>query len=642
MYPPDVYGRQEPGRAWRSYLQGMDEMKAGRYTQALAKFTLAVSYMPENAVYQRKLGEVLERLERFEEAADAYEREAAIRTKAGDVQAALVQEQRARSLRSELKVFVQAAQRRAPAAGRGLALYEPPAGLYFGAYVEEDRGVGQNNPGRFNTIIGRQHAIFFRYHRYGQPFPRNWARLAREAGAAIHLAMEPKDGLRLVQDNDYLRQFAREARAAQIPIFLRFASEMNGAWVPWHGNPQLYIERWRVVARVMREEAPNVAMVWTPNSVPVVNINDYYPGDDYVDWVGVNLYSVAYFDGDPRRPADNVNPLDLIKPIYEMYAERKPIQVSEFGATHFTAATGEDTTEFAITKMRQLYHGVQMLYPRVKNINWFSMNTITDASRPERRLNNFSLTENTRLQAAYREMLGYPYFLTQVVNGPHAAEAGKVTVPVPLADAGTLAGEITLQCWARTYDPYISRVEYTLNGKHFATETSMPYAITIDTAELTDGEQFLSVTAYDSRGRSAVTRTVSFRTSGGKKRREHTIVLTLGRNQAVVDGRTATLESPPRLVNGETLVPLRFVSQKMGAEVLWEAGRTTIRRGGQTIVLNAGESTVLVNGERRPLRQPPLTERRTTFVPLRFIAENFDANVQFKDGIVTIRIPVHN
>lgn len=637
IYPVSADAGTPSTRAWRSFQSGNQHLAAGRLEEALGEFIRAAEYMPENASYLRAVAELLERLERFEEAADAFAREAAVRRANNEIQAALVLERRASNLRSELEIFVLMDSASIPRPGREKALYEPSSGLYFGAFVEQDRNVGGNNQDHFNVLTGRQHAVFFAYHRYGRPFPHNWARIAKEAGAAIHLALEPQDGLEMVRDDEYLRQFARAAHAAQVPVFLRFASEMNGDWVPWHGNPRLYRERWRVVARVMREEAPNVAMVWTPNSVPVTNIQEYYPGDAYVDWVGVNLYSVAYFDGDRNRPAYNVNPLDLIRPVYDMFADRKPIQISEFGATHFTTATNRDVTDFAITKMLQLYHGVNMLMPRVKNINWFSMNTITDAHKYYRRLNNFSITENARLKAAYREMLGYPYFLSSVVNGPFAADEESVLVPVPLSEAGVLSGVVRLQAWAKTYDPFISRVEYSLNGKRIASPTKLPYSITIDTSTLHNGIHDLRVTAFDSRNRTAITRSFDIRTTGGLEARERTISFTLGQNTAAIDGRNVQIRQAPRLITGETFVPIRFVAEKLGANVVFRAGGVTITSGNRSIVLTPGQTAATVNGVSHQLNRAAFAENGVTFVPLRFIAQAFGANVQFAAGRITIR-----
>ncbi|WP_096202386.1 hypothetical protein [Bacillus sp. FJAT-45350] len=103
--------------------------------------------------------------------------------------------------------------------------------MYFGTYIEQDQ-ISRTSQGNkykaFNQLTGKQHSIFFTYHRYRTPFPSGFAQAAKEAGAAIHLAMGPDNGLSEVQDNAYLRQFATDAKASGVPIFLRFASEMNG------------------------------------------------------------------------------------------------------------------------------------------------------------------------------------------------------------------------------------------------------------------------------------------------------------------------------------------------------------------------------------------------------------------------------
>ncbi|NLD45833.1 MAG: copper amine oxidase N-terminal domain-containing protein [Clostridiaceae bacterium] len=49
------------------------------------------------------------------------------------------------------------------------------------------------------------------------------------------------------------------------------------------------------------------------------------------------------------------------------------------------------------------------------------------------------------------------------------------------------------------------------------------------------------------------------------------ITLTIGNTQAVLNNEKYTLGVPPRIVNGRTLVPLRFISESLGTEVLWDA-----------------------------------------------------------------------
>ncbi len=70
-------------------------------------------------------------------------------------------------------------------------------------------------------------------------------------------------------------------------------------------------------------------------------------------------------------------------------------------------------------------------------------------------------------------------------------------------------------------------------------------------------------------------------------RGETQITLTLGENQATVDGKSVRLDVPARALNGTTLVPLRFVAESLGADVRFDgaAGMVAIRTDGQPNVI---------------------------------------------------------
>lgn len=291
------------------------------------------------------------------------------------------------------------------------APYEPVQGCYLGAYIELDPKV-RDDIGVFESLVGKRHASYFHYVGYGRPFPFEWAKKLREGGYVPHIAWEPNDGLAQVEDDDYLRGWAQAARHADTPIFLRYASEMNGDWQAWSGDPKLYIDKWRTVARVMREVAPKVILVWCPFAQPQRTIPDYYPGDEYVDWVGVNIYSVLRHDGDPAKlPSEQ--PTELLRHVYDLYADRKPIAVCEYAATHFCAATGQSCTDFALKSMRQMYESLPSRFPRVKMINWFSV----DAAHSGIAHNDYALTTNDQKLALYRELIASEYFLSELVEG---------------------------------------------------------------------------------------------------------------------------------------------------------------------------------------------------------------------------------
>ena len=102
--------------------------------------------------------------------------------------------------------------------------------------------------------------------------------------------------------DDYLTTVATGIRDQRYPVVIRFAHEMNGHWYPWSeqrsGNqPGEFVRAWRHVHDVFdRVGATNVVWVWSPNilrPVPTVSLADLYPGDEYVDWVGLVGYAVG-------------------------------------------------------------------------------------------------------------------------------------------------------------------------------------------------------------------------------------------------------------------------------------------------------------------------------------------------------------
>lgn len=506
--PPHVLATPQVHH-WRHFVKGKELFDQKKYDAAAHELEHAVAQLKTNASYYMLLARAYERLEKYQLSANNYYIAAELYKKT-DYNAYLVNKSRGDAWSTQIELYSFEAGQRPPANWK-LAKHEPLQGVYIGAFTEYDAAIGPRNVQKFNQLTGKQHAMFFTYHDYGKPFPVNWANKVKEAGGAIQLAYEPRVGLAAVKDDAYLREFARACKAFGNPIFLRYAAEMNGSWTPWHGNPALYIQKFRLIAKVMREEAPNVAMVWAPNSNPENQIDRYYPGDEAVDWVGVNLYSVRFFNGDVTQSAEHVNPLDLMDYVYKRYAARKPIMIAEYGATHFSRAGNLNTTVFAINKMNMFYRGVKMKYPRVKSINWFSVNTLQRNENPERKLNNFSLTENSRVLDAYKQMIKDPYYLSTVKAGTNAiTPTTRLSGMVPLLNRTVKINKIDGYAWIKTYDPNISSVRFSLNGKPLSTANQYPFPFSVDMSKLNKGKHKLTVQIFDSKRRLAATKDVFF------------------------------------------------------------------------------------------------------------------------------------
>ncbi len=311
----------------------------------------------------------------------------------------------------------------------GLGKYEPQRGCFLGAYIHRD-SVVKDSAREFERRVGKGHASYLRYVGYGREFPLGWVQGLRTIGANPNIAFEPNDGIEKVKDDAYLRRWARAAAISGGPVFLRFASEFNGEWVKYGMNyvrPPQYIEKFQLVARVMREEAPNVAMVWTPYVLPKEYIAPYYPGDEAVDWVGVNIYSVHHHNGRKDKPAAWEDPIRMLRWMYGRYAKRKPIQISEYGATHYCLACDREMPGFAVAKTRRFYEGLPKEYPRAKMVYYFSVDTAAQQIAE----NNYGLLSSPPFLAEYQRLIATPYYMSRISKGEYWTRKR-----VPLAPQG--------------------------------------------------------------------------------------------------------------------------------------------------------------------------------------------------------------
>lgn len=160
------------------------------------------------------------------------------------------------------------------------------------------------------------------------------------------------------------------------PVLLRFAHEMNGDWYPWSeavngNNPGDYVRAWRHVHDVLLAEgAGNVRWVWAPNAGGPVDMAGLYPGDTYVDVLGLDGYNwgtVGSSWGSRWTPAGGLfGPwLDRLR----VLGSGKEIIISE------TACT-----ELGGNKAEWIRDAIAYLdaQPDVTGFIWFDMNKETD------------------------------------------------------------------------------------------------------------------------------------------------------------------------------------------------------------------------------------------------------------------------
>ncbi|MFD6636946.1 glycoside hydrolase family 26 protein [Micromonospora chalcea] len=206
---------------------------------------------------------------------------------------------------------------------------------------------------------------------------------ARRTGLAVRQidrlrATQPDYRLDRIARGDFdahLRSWAEGVRSLGYPVAIRFAHEMNGDWYPWceraNGNrPGDYVRAWRHVHDLFaRAGATNVTWVWSPNArwdKTTAGLTGLYPGDDYVDWVGVTGY---YGTGAFTKTYWSFDQIfgPTIAEIRKV--TRKPLVVTETGAA--------DTAGRKARWIRETF-GSLPRYPDLIGLIWFEVDKEQD------------------------------------------------------------------------------------------------------------------------------------------------------------------------------------------------------------------------------------------------------------------------
>lgn len=232
------------------------------------------------------------------------------------------------------------------------SLEVPEQGAYTGAYIDfgdgED-GVTLEGIEKFEQLVGKHQAIIsFGSFWARDQFPTEQVNLVRTYGAVPLIYWSPWDepfdqergpdkfSLDKILDgtwDNYIDRWADQAKAIPQQFFVSFACEMNGTWFPWSGyfyrqkiehekplniqgiehlfydkkfeknflaGAEKYKKTYRyVVQRVRARGATNILWVFQVNNYSYPNNSwnlaaSYYPGPEYVDWLGMSLFGKQY------------------------------------------------------------------------------------------------------------------------------------------------------------------------------------------------------------------------------------------------------------------------------------------------------------------------------------------------------------
>jgi Glycosyl hydrolase family 26 len=307
---------------------------------------------------------------------------------------------------------------------------EPPAGkLYHGVFPGGRDGMGGDiappDVLGYQQLVGKRPAwVYFCNNWYqSRDFPMATATWIRANGSIpyirlmlLHAPIRHPDPLFTLEnilrgrlDRDF-RRWMRDARRFATPLLAEYGVEVNGFWFPWNGlwnreggsyadSVARFRAAYRHIIRIAREEgAHNIRWVFhvDPWDEPVVDWNrfeNYYPGDEWIDWFGVSVYGRQI--PKDRRAVSFRWQMDWVYDRLGKLAD-KPIVVSEFGNIK-----DPSQVSWASDALSDITGG---RWPKLIGFSWWNSAFFNDPDPAQR--SNMRIQDSPGLAAVFRKYVG--------------------------------------------------------------------------------------------------------------------------------------------------------------------------------------------------------------------------------------------
>lgn len=288
------------------------------------------------------------------------------------------------------------------------------AAIYWGATMKGEvygiEGEAPKNPAvweRFEHDAGKKVTFVNTGQNWGQ-FDTATMQKVIDGGAIPLVTMGITSGVTMQEvaegkQDTQIRAWAKSAKAFAYPFMFRPWREMNGAWYSWGRDPH-FVEAWRHFHDVVEEEgATNVTWAWIVNTIwadPGSDPTPYYPGDAYVDWVGMDAYN---WGRNAIQPDIWLSPEQAIDPTLEVLEEiapDKPVTLTEVASSEAGGSKASWIRDFLGSYLPN--------HPNIKAMIWFNWNILQGGLRYD-----WPIESSATAEQAFRDGIQSSEYLSQ-------------------------------------------------------------------------------------------------------------------------------------------------------------------------------------------------------------------------------------
>jgi hypothetical protein len=259
--------------------------------------------------------------------------------------------------------------------------------MIFWGIFEEGIQSNLNVVNNYGSQLGKKPSMVMWYVQWqttgDHSFPLATCQQLDAAGYMPDITWEPWCGLDDIISGKFdsdLQKFGQDIATFGKPVMLRFGHEFNGDWYPWNyiNGAAVPAATWVTAYKYVHDKivdagGTNAKWVWCPNNGNGGNnpqdILSYYPGDDYVDWLGIDGYNW----GTSQSWSSWSSFSSVFGTAYQKLitkAPGKPMMLGEMGCT----STGGDKAAW----IKDMFSQLENKYTHIKAFVWFNVNKETD------------------------------------------------------------------------------------------------------------------------------------------------------------------------------------------------------------------------------------------------------------------------
>lgn len=367
------------------------------------------------------------------------------------------------------------------------------SGTYYGAKFEPKTGayagVVADGLDEFDTSFG-VYSCYFEFDQKISWFMKNYRENVIDKDCVLLIPWNITDISSALYNDEYIRQTLDNINAMGKKAIIRFGAEMNCSGLG--DSPTLYVKAFRHVADIVHEY-DNMAVMWSPNDYGSANRNYdiYYPGDEYVDWIGISCFLKHDFGSKLNHYADSTlqlfgcgdyawttNSLKLMTDFMREHNINKPIAISEGAVESKVHYADIDLNGWAQPRLRAMYWYTAMKYPQVKMVTYFNQNVGGE-------IMDYKVTSE------------YSDIIEEAIKGAGYLTTSSDNSRISFTRAENKTYTDTMSIYTYAYFPHntIKRVEYQIDGSIAAEAKEIPYKADINLKSLSHGTHTFTVKA---------------------------------------------------------------------------------------------------------------------------------------------------